>query len=95
MLTVPKVPENFFSFFQEDYFPRLTPRGLNIADNVASLFNDYNLNSIDFTGFNLKLLRQNDIVLKNKVRYNFALQMGFDTVYAGKNTTILKFSLQA
>ncbi|ADK86763.1 MG032/MG096/MG288 family 2 [Mycoplasmoides pneumoniae FH] len=89
------MPENFFSFFQEDYFPRLTPRGLNIADNVASLFNDYNLNSIDFTGFNLKLLRQNDIVLKNKVRYNFALQMGFDTVYAGKNTTILKFSLQA
>ncbi|PFH42012.1 MG032/MG096/MG288 family 2 [Mycoplasmoides pneumoniae] len=94
--TIPKVPEGFFSFFGEDYFPRLTPRGLNISDTVASLFNDYNLNSIKLKAFNLQLLKQNDIVLKNKVRYSFAIEMKFHTVYVGKNTKIdLDFALQA
>ncbi|BFO92635.1 DUF237 domain-containing protein [Mycoplasmoides pneumoniae] len=93
---VPKVPEKLFGFVNQGFFPKLNPKGLNIADNVASLFEQYSLKQASLKDFDILLEKKNDIVLEHKVRYNFALQFNFETTYVGTGGEInLQFALQA
>ncbi|ALA29924.1 hypothetical protein BIX54_00265 [Mycoplasmoides pneumoniae] len=93
---VPKVPQKLFGFVDQGFFPKLNPKGLNIADNVASLFEKYSLKQATLKDFDIVLEKKNDIVLEHKVRYNFALQFHFETTYIGSGGEInLQFALQA
>ncbi|WP_462218042.1 DUF240 domain-containing protein [Mycoplasmoides genitalium] len=94
---LPKVPTELFKLVDDNVFPKLNPKGLNISDNIAALFERYNLKSIELKNFDLAFLRKADVIIKDKVRYNFEMQMQFQTVYVGGGNTVinLDFTLKA
>lgn len=93
---LPKVPQNFFKFLNENFFPQLHPKGLNITESIVEIFNQYNLKKIQLKDFNLELVKKNDIVIKDKIRYSFEIKMDFEVDYEGGNNTVnLQFDLKA
>ncbi|MGV1746241.1 DUF240 domain-containing protein, partial [Mycoplasmoides pneumoniae] len=93
---IPKVSQKLFGLLGDGFFPQLHPKGLKIADNIAALFDQYNLKSIALKNFDLNLERKNDIVIQGKVCYSFSIKMDFATIYEGDGSTIdLQFALNA
>ncbi len=83
---IPRVEARLFDFLGSGFFPVLNPKGLGLADNVASLFEQFQLASINLSGFEVKLIKTHDIVIKSKVRYSFEVQMQFHAVYQNNDT---------
>lgn len=93
---LPQVPEQLFTILDSDFFPQLTPKGLNVTENITTVLQQYKLQSIALKQFDLKLEKQPDIVKRYKMRYSFVIQWDFETVYTGVNsTTNLAFSVKA
>lgn len=72
------------------------PKGLNITESIVEIFNQYNLKKIQLKDFNLELVKKNDIVIKDKIRYSFEIKMDFEVDYEGGNNAVnLQFDLKA
>ncbi|WP_462217940.1 DUF240 domain-containing protein [Mycoplasmoides genitalium] len=69
---LPKVPQNFFKFLNENFFPQLHPKGLNITESIVEIFNQYNLKKIQLKDFNLELVKKMTLLLK--IRFVIALK---------------------